>query len=165
MSGDLSRRDFNRLTAAAFGGIVAGSIAGCAKEEPKPAASTPAAGTPATSAAGDPPAVTAAVEKHACRGLNSCKTDKNACAGQSACATVSHECATMNDCKYQGGCGENPGSNECKGMGDCHVPMKPEHGAWEKARMAFEERMKAQKKEFGKPPEPAATSTDATKES
>jgi hypothetical protein len=56
----------------------------------------------------------------------------------------------MNDCKGQGGCGENPGSNSCKGKGGCHVPLMDE--AWTKARAGFEAAMKKQGKTIGEAP-------------
>jgi len=66
-------------------------------------------------------------EKHACKGLNSCKgkggcgetKGKNECKGKGECATAKHECKAHNDCKGQGGCGETKGKNECKGKGGC----------------------------------------------
>ena len=128
-----SRRDFGKLSAAAFGGLVAGAaLQGCGKKEPAP---TGDGGKNVTA-------------KHACRGLNECKNQgasgENACAGQGTCATVAHhDCGGKNDCKNLGGCGANPGSNECKGHGGCHIPMKSDHGdAWKNARAAFEARRK-----------------------
>ncbi len=138
---DVTRRDFNKLTMAAFGGLIAGASTGTLrsmaedkKEEKK--------------------------EIHVCRGLNSCKgqdaAGKNACAGQGVCATaMHHECAGLNACKGQGGCGEKPGENACKEMGKCAVPLSDK--AWKVARARFEERMKKAKKPFGpapKKPEP-----------
>lgn len=151
-SSELTRRDFHRLTAAAFGGVLAGAAAGCGTKEAAKDLPTPKAESTAAADAGK-------AEPHACRGLNSCKSDKNDCAGRATCATVSHDCAEMNSCKYLGGCGRNPGANECKGQGGCHVPMS--HGdAWDRARKAFEERRKAAGKEFGPAP-PAAEKKDA----
>ena len=161
---DLTRRDFNRLSMAAFGGVVAGTFAGCANEgtdDAAPSAPDPVLGDPADAGsgttdagdggdggdgAGDETASLLLGEKHVCRGLNMCKGagagGENACAGQGACATLAgQECGTQNACKGQGGCGEKPGENACKGMGKCHVPLK-EH-AWSKARANFETAMKA----------------------
>lgn len=176
---DLSRRDFNRLTAAAFGGVVAGTFAGCANDdgggEPPAGNDIPAtpseietgelegSGTTSTEGEGGEPAVgeeTASLlmgDKNVCRGLNICKGHgaggENACAGTGACATIAaHECAGNNECKGQGGCGAKPGENACKGMGSCAVPLK-DH-AWGKARANFEAAMKAAGKEAG--PAPAA---------
>ena len=81
-----------------------------------------------------------AMEKHACKGMNSCsgkggcKTAKNECAGkngckgQGGCATVEkHDCATKNACSGQGGCKsashECAGKNTCKSQGGCAVPV------------------------------------------
>ncbi len=137
---DVNRRDFNKLTAAAFGGMVAGTTVGAmdvhAQDKKK-------------------------AEKkdiHVCRGLNSCKghdpSGKNACAGQGACATAAaHKCAGMNACKGQGGCGAHPGEHKCKGMGKCAVPLSDK--AWKVARASFENRMKKAKKPVGAaPPKP-----------
>lgn len=172
---DLSRRDFNRLTAAAFGGVVAGTFAGCADDaapqadnapvQPDGASLTAPEGSDTTTTEGEggepaPGEETASLlmgDKNVCRGLNICKGHgaggENACAGTGACATLAaHECGKQNDCKGQGGCGETPGENACKGMGGCAVPLK-EH-AWGKARANFEAAMKAAGKEAG--PAPAA---------
>jgi hypothetical protein len=167
---DLSRRDFNRLSMAAFGGVVAGTFAGCANEgedatapsaEPPvddpstmdPMETDPTATEGGEAEAGEETASLLMGEKHVCRGLNKCKSDANACAGQGTCATfAAHECGTHNECKGQGGCGDKPGENACKGMGKCHVPLK-EH-AWVKARPNFEAAMTAAGKEAG--PAPAA---------
>jgi hypothetical protein len=168
---DLSRRDFNRLTAAAFGGVVAGTFAGCANdappasdpppEQPDGSSLTAPEGSGTTSTEGAEPAAgeeTASLlmgDKNVCRGLNICKGHgaggENACAGTGACATIAaHECAGNNECKGQGGCGAKPGENACKGMGSCAVPLK-EH-AWGKARANFEAAMKAAGKEAGPAP-------------
>jgi len=167
---DLSRRDFNRLSMAAFGGVVAGTFAGCANEggdasdpsaEPPvedPSTMEPVEGDATSTeggeaAAGEETTSLLMGEKHVCRGLNKCKSDANACAGQGTCATIAaHECAGNNECKGQGGCGDKPGENACKGMGGCAVPLK-EH-AWGKARANFEAAMTAAGKEAG--PAPAA---------
>lgn len=145
---ELNRRDFHKLTTAAFGGLMAGAAVGCSKTEtenvqgpPKPAATE-----------------VAMADVHVCRGLNTCKgkgiDGKNACAGQGVCATKAHSCGAQNDCKGQGGCGETPGENACKGKGDCAVPLGMGK-SWEKARARFEERMKKAGKEFGAaPPKP-----------
>lgn len=119
---DVSRRDFGKLTFAAFGGVLAGSLLSgrtvFADEK----------------AAGD---------KHLCCGLNACKAQgvsgKNECAGQGTCATVqAHGCSGMNDCKALGG-GDNPGVNDCKGKGGCGVPLSGD--GWKKARGNFEAAM------------------------
>jgi len=160
---DLSRREFNRLTAAAFGGVVAGSLAGCS-DEPPPAPApapppdvTPAdVGTPADTTTAEAEGSLLMGEKHVCRGLNMCKGQGGAgggndCAGTGACATLAeHKCSGDNACKGQGGCGEKPGENACKGKGSCAVPLK-DH-AWDKARANFTAAMKAGGKEVGAAP-------------
>lgn len=171
---DLNRRDFNRLTLAAFSGIVAGTMAGCgggAEEKTKTGAGKEGAkskgaaggtesketkadtGTEAKAEGPDPTLL--AQEPHVCRGLNTCqgkgKGGENACAGQGTCATaVAHSCSGQSECKGQGGCGEYPGQNACKGLGECAVPLSDE--AWAKARAAFEEQMKAAGTEVGAAP-------------
>ena len=147
---ELSRRDFNRLSMAALGGVVAGATVGCGGSEPAapPAANQPQGSTPSVAAV-------AAAEIHGCRGMNSCKGlgagKDNACAGQGACATTAHhDCAGKNECKGLGGCGGTAGKNDCKAMGGCHVPMHA--GAWEDARKVFEEKMTATGKKFGDAP-------------
>jgi hypothetical protein len=151
----LNRRDFHRLSMAALGGVVAGTVAGCS-EEKKPAAA-PATGTPsaARSEPGKPEGteVAAAGEPHACSGLNACKgqgaSGKNDCAGQGDCATKSwhHSCHGMNDCKGQGGCGETATINDCKQKGECSVPLMGK--AWKAAREHFEKKMEEAGKKVG----------------
>lgn len=131
---DLKRRDFHKLTMAAFGGMVAGAGLETAhaqeKEEEGKLTMDPAL---------------LAQEPHVCRGLNTCKgkdaTGNNACAGQGACSAVEkHSCDGMNDCKGQGGCSGYPGQNTCKGKGHCAVPLSEK--TWAVARKQFEEVMK-----------------------
>ncbi len=136
---NVTRRDFNQLALAAFGGALAGLAAGCS---PKGDSKKGGEGT----------------EAHLCRGLNACKGKGkgggNACAGEGGCATVaSHACQGSNDCKGQGGCGEKPGQNECKGQGACSVPLKD--STWAKARKKFEDDMAKAGKKAG--PAPAKT--------
>jgi len=156
---ELNRRDFHRLTMAAFGGAVAGSFAGCG-EEKKPAGTgttpgAPGAGTPAAKTGGEEVAV-AKGEPHACRGLNACKGQgadgKNDCAGQGDCATKTwyHSCSGQNDCKGQGGCGDEPTQNDCKGQGKCSVPLMD--SVWGAARKHFEGTMKEGDKKLGAAP-------------
>ena len=145
---ELNRRDFNKLAMAAFGGILAGTMAGCGGEEAAEEAPPPSAGEGEAAA-------TETAEAHVCRGLNACEGKgvggDNACAGQGACATAeAHTCHTMNDCKGQGGCGEHPGQNDCKGMGECGVPLSDE--AWAKAREQFEASMSEQGTSIGEAP-------------
>ncbi|NIP84139.1 MAG: hypothetical protein GTO03_00680, partial [Planctomycetales bacterium] len=131
-SSELSRREFSKLTMAAFGGVVAGTAFG-----------------PARAAADEAELLR---EPHVCRGLNTCrglgacKTAKNDCKGQNDCAGTGacasakhHTCAGGNDCRGQGGCGANPGENSCKGEGKCAVPLMDD--AWKAARANFEKAM------------------------
>ncbi len=129
-----NRRDFNKLTAAALGGMLSGATLGCS---------------------GGNSGQAAAAETHACRGLNACKSQgigkNNACAGQGECATIKkHGCGGQNDCKGQGGCGETPGANDCKGKGGCGIPMTG--GMWTKARELFDAKMKTAGKTVGSAP-------------
>lgn len=136
----LNRRDFQRLSMAALGGMLAGAGAVDAAEEKEDKKKKN-------------PLLT---EPHVCRGLNACKgkgvDKKNACAGQGACATVKHHsCGSQNACRGQGGCGAHPGENECKGMGSCSVPLHAGK-TWERTRKRFEELMKKEGKKVGPAP-------------
>lgn len=154
---ELNRRDFHRLSMAAFGGALAGTMAGCG-EEKKPEAPAGGAGSGRSqpAAGGDGAAVASTGSEHGCRGLNACKNQgasgANDCAGQGTCATKSwhHSCHAANDCKGQGGCGEKPLQNDCKGQGACSIPLMK--GTWDKAREHFVEQMKKQGKEVGEAP-------------
>ncbi len=139
----VSRRDFSRLTAAAFGGVLIGSslLAHAADKDAK-----------------DDPALLLQ-DKHVCRGLNTCTGKgaggKNTCAGQGNCAIADkHTCKGDNACKGQGGCGEHAGQNACKGQGDCSVPLDAK--TWKKARKAFEAQMKKAGKTVGPAPKAKA---------
>ena len=83
----LNRRDFQRLTAAAVGGLLAGASLGSSAqaEDAKP----PQKDKKKNPILGEP---------HVCRGINMCKglgsTKDNACAGQGACATAKDHLAT-----------------------------------------------------------------------
>ena len=142
---DLNRRDFNRLAAAAFGGLVVGAGMAQAQdkkdEEPKPKSKDK---NPLLQ------------EPHVCRGLNTCKGKgkggKNDCAGMSECATAkAHTCSADNACRGLGGCGAMPGENNCKGMGECAVPLSEK--AWKTARKRFEDLMAKDGKKVGPAPE------------
>jgi hypothetical protein len=133
---EMNRRDFQKLTAAAFGGAVVGLGMQSALSAAQP--TSPLLG-----------------DNHVCRGLNTCKgkgVDKqNACAGQGSCAVAEkHTCNGENACKGQGGCGNRPGENSCKGRGACNVPLT--NVTWPKARKRFEQLMKASGKTFGQAP-------------
>ena len=117
------------ILAAAVTGLLMGGTSGCTSEKP---AEQPKNEKPA-----------AEIEKHACKGLNSCKGNggcgvegkhtckgNNDCSGKGGCPTVpKHTCGGLNDCKGQGGCkveGKHDcaGKNECAKKGGCHVPVK-----------------------------------------
>jgi hypothetical protein len=137
----LNRRDFERLTAAAMGGLLAGaSLGGAAFGADEEDSKVPKKDKKKNPILGEP---------HVCRGINMCKglgaSKDNACAGQGTCATAKdHLCHYKNECRGQGGCGAKPGENECKGKGECGVPMSS--GAWKKCRARFEELMKKEGK-------------------
>jgi hypothetical protein len=171
---NFSRRDFNRLAAAALGGIATGALVGCSdakttdkdgKEKEKDGKDKNEGEADGSAARGDAdkdadkPDLAIMLEgKHVCRGLNTCKTDMNECAGTGACATAEkHTCHKDNKCKGEGGCGEFPGANQCSGKGECGVPLGD--GAWKKARANFEKIMTEKEKKFGDAP-PAAPKTD-----
>ncbi len=131
--GKLNRRDFGKLTLAAFGGILAGSFV--AK----------------TAFAGEEGGEFHLGDKHICCGLNTCKglgkDAKNECAGLGTCANVeAHGCAGENECAGQG----PEGTNSCKGKGGCGVPVSGE--SWTKARAKYEVAMKKAGKKFGAAP-------------
>ena len=137
---NLNRREFAKLTAAAVGGVVAGTVV---TDLPEANEGSPLDENPLTSG------------KNVCRGLNpKCgghKGGSNKCAGQGSCHTANkHTCHGANDCKGQGGCGERPGENACKGKGECGVPLSD--SAWKRARTNFEAAMKAAGKKFGDAP-------------
>jgi hypothetical protein len=143
---ELNRRDFQRLTAAAFGGLLAGlTVESSAFGADKP----PQKDKNKSALLGEP---------HVCRGINMCKGlgagKENACAGQGTCATAkAHSCHADNECRGQGGCGAKPGENNCKGMGECGVPMSEK--SWKKARARFEELMAKEGKKVGPAPKKA----------
>jgi hypothetical protein len=141
----LDRRDFHKLTTAALGGLAAGAVLGCSKNEEK--------------IKGGGVTQVAAADVHLCRGLNECKGQgkdgKNSCRGQGTCATAKeHACGTLNDCKGLGGCGETVGSNDCKGKGGCHVPLMD--SAWETLRKKKEAEWGEKKLEVAPAPPKAA---------
>ena len=143
---ELNRRDLGRLTAAALGGAIAGSLlapglqgalhaAEPAKPDDRPWLKDP----------------------HICCGLNTCKGHgkgaSNECAGTGACATVAaHGCAGENGCAGEGAAGDNG----CKGKGSCAVPVHGE--GWKKARARWEEAMTRAGKKFGPAPKECSAS-------
>lgn len=145
------------------GGSGGGSCSSCSSPAPTP--------TPSTTGA----TVTVPLELHICMGLNACKGHDrygtNECAGMGFCATAAqHNCHTLNNCRFQGGCGlygdgeeqSNPGNNNCAGQGSCAVPVQAERystqgknkgkSVWVLARKLFEERMKQANRNFGASP-------------
>ncbi len=153
---DVDRRKFNRLAAAAFGGLVAGASVGCgSKTTPAPSASEAPAPSTGSGMVDDAETAMTDTEVHLCRGLNACKgkgaDGKNDCAGKGSCGTAEHHgCHAKNACKGQGGCGETAGANDCKGKGECAVPLMDD--TWKKVRAQFEEKYKAEGKELGAAP-------------
>ncbi len=136
MKDHLNRRDFGKLTLAAFGGVLAGALAGerLLAEEKKAAGGEFKLSDP-----------------HICCGLNTCKGHgkgaKNDCAGMGSCATAAeHGCAGSNACAGQG----ETGTNDCKGKGSCAVPVSGDN--WKKARASFEAAMNKAGKKFGPAP-------------
>lgn len=166
---NVDRRDFHKLTLAAFSGMVAGTMAGCGKpaaqpkgggslplETGKPDAAAPKAGQTEIVLT-DKQVELLTDDVHVCRGLNACKgqgrSKDNDCAGQGTCASVADSsCGGNNECATLGGCGNSAGLNDCKEKGGCHVPLMKE--AWPQARAAFEAAMKKAGKEVGKAPAP-----------
>ena len=158
---NVNRRDFHKLTVAAMGGLMAGSMVGCKGQVEK----TPDdAKTPAeANAAPEDPALAAWTGEHVCRGLNACKGQgkggDNACAGQGECATVeAHSCGGQNTCKNLGGCGETVASNECKGHGGCQVPLMKD--IWGDAYKKFKADMEKAGKADKLPAPPGSPSKD-----
>ncbi len=117
------------------------------------------------------------LELHACMGLNACKGHDrfgtNDCAGRGYCATQQHVCHTLNNCRYQGGCGLygdaaeqcKPGANDCSWQGSCATPIQAERfstlgpntgkSVWLLARQLFEQRMAKARRNVGPSPYPA----------
>ncbi len=157
---ELNRRDFSKLTAAAFGGMLAGSAIGCGggdDAKDKPESKSPKADLGADSPEGDAKTDVSLLmsEPHVCRGLNMCKNQgaskMNECAGQGTCATAEHHtCHFANKCKGQGGCGDTAGLNSCSEKGECGVPLNS--GTWKKVRAKFVEAMEAEGKKVGEAP-------------
>ena len=144
ISFDLSRRDFHKLTIAAFGGVVGGTLL-----SGRAMALQEGSGTEESLLLKEP---------HVCCGLNTCNGHgaggNNDCSGMGSCATAdNHSCKGQGACAGQGGCGSNPGENACTGQGSCAVPLQAEHGAWKRARANFEAAMEKAGKEFSPAPE------------
>ena len=140
MKDPLNRRDFGKLTLAAFGGVLAGSLAGERLLAADQTADKKA-----------PEGQFSLKDPHICCGLNTCKEHgkgaKNDCAGMGSCATAeAHGCAGTNACAGQG----QTGTNACKGQGTCGVPVSGD--AWKQARGSFEAAMKKAGRKFGAAP-------------
>lgn len=130
---NLNRREFHTLAAAAVGGAITGSLAGCGKTKKTDGETK----SPDGKVAANPK------ELHLCKGLNTCEgkgaDGKNSCKGRGSCATYKHHaCAGDNDCKGQGGCQGKVGTNECKKKGGCNVPLNDD--AWKEAKAAFDKK-------------------------
>jgi hypothetical protein len=179
---EIYRRDFSRLSLAAFGGLVAGTaarvaLAQDAKATPKGKSAakdeTESTDTKSEGKSDDkkPARKTRKPAKkkemHVCRGLNTCKgqgrSGENKCAGMGDCSTTAtdHTCASENQCKGQGGCAVRVGKmglNECANQGGGAVPLyfedTPKNSPWHMARARFEARMKRAGREFGPAPPP-----------
>lgn len=140
---NMNRRDFHKLTLAALGGTLSGSmITACSSEEKSGIAD----------AGSEDPLLSG---KHVCRGLNTCKGkgigSDNECAGTGTCATAAHQgCGGGNECKGQGGCKQTAGRNACKGQGECRVPLSAQ--TWTKVRKKFETAMTKAGQKFGDAP-------------
>ncbi|MFN6106313.1 MAG: hypothetical protein ACK5EA_17930 [Planctomycetaceae bacterium] len=157
---ELSRREFQSLSAAALGGLLSGLLTGCGEPPAVNPAGARGAGSKGTGDKGAGETADEfdmlASEVHVCRGLNTCRGrglgGENSCAGQGDCATPAahHDCGGSNECKGLGGCGETAGRNSCKGQGGCHVPLMAY--AWTDARKQFEAQMQRAGKEFGAAP-------------
>lgn len=140
---DPNRRRFQKLTLAAFGGLVAGASSSARAEEKD--AAKPKVNVDAALLLQEP---------NVCRGLNTCegkgKGDHD-CAGKGACTTLTaHSCDGKNDCKGKGGCGGYPGQNTCQGKGHCAIPLRDD--TWTIARKQFEHLMKDAGKKVGEAP-------------
>ncbi len=177
--GTRNRREFAKLTAAAFAGLLAGVLVEIGRSRSKVGEKSTKTDGPTQSAPKGnkeisqpaiahsdapklppPPSGTdlnllLAGEPHTCRGLNTCrgkdKKHSNSCAGRGTCATAeSHACNGQNVCKGQGGCDISAGINTCKGKGACAVPLKD--ATWKLARARFEQLAKAKNLAIGPAP-------------
>src|SRR4051795_8870377 len=128
----MNSRDLARYLV--LGGVVAGLSAGTSLRADQ--TKTAAAGlNKATSQAVQMATDEKKADKHACKGLNSCKSHGNCKSGDAGCAGLNtckgkggcaskeykHDCAGKNACKGQGA----GGKNDCKGKGGCAVPPAP----------------------------------------
>jgi hypothetical protein len=139
---NVNRRDFTKLSIAAMGGMMAGSLVGCGDKKSPDGETADKSGSepPAEGGGKGDDALAAWTDHHVCQGLNACegkgKGGDNKCAGLGKCFTANeHTCHAENECKYQGGCHESVASNECKGKGECAVPLS--ESTWERAYKKF----------------------------
>jgi hypothetical protein len=128
----MNSRDLARYLV--LGGVVAGLSAGTSLRADQ-AKSNALGFNKATSQAVQMADEKKADDKHACKGLNSCKSHgncksgdagcagMNSCKGKGGCASkeYKHSCSGQNACKGQG----PGGKNDCKGKGTCAVPPAP----------------------------------------
>jgi hypothetical protein len=128
----MNSRDLARYLV--LGGVIAGLSAGTNLRADQ-ARSTALSFKNVTSQAQPMAAPAKPADKHACKGLNGCKTlgnckssdngcaGLNSCKGKGGCASkeYKHDCAGKNACKGQGA----GGKNDCKGKGGCAVPPAP----------------------------------------
>ena len=139
---NLTRRDFNKLAAAAFGGVVTGTMVGCGDKTEKTDGKSPEGS--GANGDGDKPKTNVAYlmnDTNVCRGLNTCKTKGKGthdCRGQGSCHSLKADqsCGGKNECKGQGGCKDTAGINACEGKGECAVPLGDK--AWAATRKLFE---------------------------
>ena len=147
---NLTRRDFTKLAAAAFGGVVTGTLVGCGDEKSDKSDSKSSAGSDTKVGIEAPKTDVAYLmnDKNVCHNLNTCKNNGKGthdCAGKSSChnLTADQSCGGKNECKGQGGCKGAAGINECKTQGGCAVPLNDD--AWAATRKLFEAQWKKEK--------------------
>ena len=157
---NLTRRDFNKLAAAAFGGVVTGTMIGCGDkkdDEKKDGDKKDGDKKDAAKGTGGGDLTLLMNDKNVCRGLNTCKANgqgSHDCAGTSSCHNLKDDqsCGGENECKGQGGCKGAAGINACETKGGCAVPLNDD--AWAATRILFETEYKKKfpNKELGAAP-------------
>ena len=138
----MNRRDFQRLTAAALGGVIGGSMHAPPRRCGRRHGEVAAGRTPRLSRAEHLQG-----EKRLRRDQ---RQERHVPAKAAAPRPRSTTAKARIPAKGQGGCGEHPGENTCKAKGSCEVPLKDK--AWDKARANFEAAMKKAGKKFGPAP-------------
>ena len=123
---DLNRRDFARLTAAAFGGMIAGTTVGCGdaekKEKESPAGKTskesapPPASSDSPKKARPPGYVNPKRNGDDHKGAEELQKSIKAGEGDYVMLSGKNVCRGLNVCKQHKG-----GDNSCAGRGDCAV--------------------------------------------